>query len=114
MPLICIIYFPENEFEEISGYLENLIALTPSQHFQKAHPNNNTKYVDKGYQQICLLCKANNIEKNILYDSEKLYTFANFIYVLTIGFDNAKYEDVDENDFVEIVRMINMEYIQKN
>lgn len=106
--------FPENEFEEISGYLENLIALTPSQHFQKAHPNNNTKYVDKGYQQICLLCKANNIEKNILYDSEKLYTFANFIYVLTIGFDNGKYEDVDENDFVEIVRMINMEYIQKN
>jgi len=103
--------FPESEFAEISGYLENLIALTPTQHFQNAHPNNNTKYIDKAYQQICLLSKASNIEKNILYDKEKLYTFDNFIFVLVVGFDNSNYNEIEENDFLEVIRLINMEYI---
>ena len=103
--------FPENEFQEISGYVENLIALTPSQHFQKAHPDSNTRVIDKGFQQICLLAKAENIEKNIKLDKEVIYSFENFVYVLSIGFDNDKYEKVENMNFDELVRLINMEYI---
>ena len=103
--------FPENEFEEISGYVENLIALTPSQHFQKAHPDGNTRIIDKGFQQICLLTKASNIEENIRYGKEVIYTFENFIYVLSVGFDDDKYEEVEDMNFTELVRLINMEYI---
>lgn len=103
--------FPENEFEEISGYVENLIALTPSQHLQKAHPDNNTRIVDKGFQQICLLTKASNIEDNIRHGKEVIYSFENFVYVLSVGFDDDKYEEVEDMNFTELVRLINMEYI---
>jgi len=104
--------FPENEFQEISGYVENLIALTPSQHFQKAHPDGNTRIVDKGFQQICLLVKADNIEDNIKNGEEIIYSFDNFKYVLSVGFDNNEYEEIDNMNFSEIVRLINMEYIE--
>ncbi len=106
--------FPANEFDEIKGYLENLIALTPTQHYAKAHPNNNTAYIDKGYQQICLICKAKHIEENLSWDENIIYSFDNFIYVLSVGFDNEKYHDIDDNDFEEVIRLINMEYIQRN
>lgn len=103
--------FPENEFPEIGGFVENIIALTASQHFQKAHPNNNTRQIDKSYQQICLLAKTSNIEENIKYGREVIYTFSNFLYVLTVGFDNDRYEEIDDLNFNEIVQLINMEYI---
>ena len=106
--------FPENEFEEISGYVENLIALTPSQHLQKAHPDGNTRIVDKGFQQICLLVKASNIEENIRCGKEVIYSFDNFTYVLSVGFDNGSYEDVENMNFMELIRLINMEYIAFN
>lgn len=106
--------FPENEFQEISGYIENLITLTPSQHFQKAHPDGNTRIIDKGFQQICLLAKANHIEENIKFGEEVIYSFDNFTYVLSVGFDNNKYEDVEDMNFNELIRLINMEYITSN
>ena len=106
--------FPENEFEEISGYVENLIALTPSQHFQKAHPDGNTRIIDKGFQQICLLTNASNIEENIKYGKEVIYSFDNFTYVLSVGFDNNVYEEVEDMNFMELVRLINMEYVTSN
>lgn len=103
--------FPESEFPEISGYLENLIALTPSQHFQKAHPDGNTRKIDKGFQQICLLVKAGNIEKNIKCDNDVIYSFDSFVYVLSVGFDSDEYEKVENMNFIELIRLINMEYI---
>lgn len=103
--------FPANEFEEISGYIENLIALTPSQHLQKAHPNNNTHLINKDYQQICLLVKASNIEDNITKGTEIIYSFDNFKFVLSVGFDNTKFEEVEDMNFSEIVRLINIQYI---
>lgn len=106
--------FPENEFEEISGFVENLIALTASQHLQKAHPNGNTRIINKDYQQICLLCKAENIRENILNGKEVIYSFDNFSYVLSVGFDNNSYEEVEDMDFDELVRLINMEYISND
>lgn len=103
--------FPANEFEEISGYIENLIALTPSQHLQKAHPNNNTHLINKDYQQICLLVKASNIEDNITKGTEIIYSFDNFKFVLSVGFDNNEFEEVEDMNFSEIVRLINIQYI---
>lgn len=103
--------FPVNEFIEISSYVENLIALTPSQHLSEAHPGGNTQIVDKGFQQICLLAKASNIEDNIRYGEEVIYSFKNFVYVLSVGFDDGKYEEVEDMNFIELVQLINMEYI---
>ena len=103
--------FPENEFQEISSYVENLIALTPGQHLQEAHPDGNTRIIDKGFQQICLLTKADHIEENIKHGKEAIYSFDNFTYVLSVGFDNNTYEEVEDMNFTELVRLINMEYI---
>lgn len=103
--------FPENEFQEISGYVENLIALTPSQHFQKAHPDGNTRIIDKGFQQICLLAKADNIEENIKHGQEVIYSFDNFKFVLSVGFDNNEFEEVEKMNFSEVIRLINIQYI---
>lgn len=47
--------FPANEFPSIADFIENLIALTPNQHFSYAHPNNQTSYIDKDFQYICLI-----------------------------------------------------------
>lgn len=44
--------FLENEFKEISGYVENLIALTFSHHFQRAYVHGNTRIINKAFQQI--------------------------------------------------------------
>ena len=106
--------FPENEFQEISGYVENLIALTPRQHFQIAQHDSITRIIDKGFQQICLLTKADNIEQNIKFGYDVIYSVDNFVYVLYVGFDDNKYEDVEDMNFIELVRLINMEYITSN
>lgn len=103
--------FPENEFQEISGYVENLIALTPSQHFQKAHPDGNTRIVSKDFQQICLLAKADHIEENINHCKEIIYSFDNFKFVLSVGFDNNEFEEIEDMNFSEIIRLINIQYI---
>lgn len=58
-----------------------------------------------------MLAKAENIEKNIKLDREVIYSFENFVYVLSIGFDNNKYEEVENMNFDELMQMINMEYI---
>lgn len=106
--------FPVNQFEELSSYVENIIALTPGQHYLEAHPNGNTGIIDKSFQQICLLAKTKHIEENIKYGKEVIYSFEDFIYVLTIGLDNVKYTEIDNMDFEEIVRQINIDYIDVN
>lgn len=54
--------FPQHSYTEISGYAENIIALTPSQHFTEAHPNNNTQKIDLNEQEILLKAKAHTID----------------------------------------------------
>ncbi|MGC6469769.1 MAG: hypothetical protein ACON4E_00680 [Flavobacteriales bacterium] len=77
--------FPRNEFELIESYVENLIALTPTQHFTKAHPNNNTRRIDKAYQYVCLLSKCNSIKESteVLFDG--FYSKESFNFVLNTG-----------------------------
>lgn len=101
--------FPQHKYPEISAHLENLICLTPTQHFYKAHPNNNTQIIDKDYQEIMLISKSSIIQEDIeTYGDDSIYDFKQIIEVLNVGF-NKEYEVVD-NDFVEVMNIINSYY----
>lgn len=50
--------FPKHKFPQLAHYLENLIKLTATQHYTKAHPNNKTKDICIDYQLVCLLAKS--------------------------------------------------------
>ena len=43
----------------------NLLALTPTQHFNYAHPNGRTQEINIEYQKLVLLLKADRIKENI-------------------------------------------------
>ncbi len=103
--------FPESQFPEISGYYENLIALTPNQHYIKAHPNNNTQVINRDYQYICLVAKTSIIEENITTRTTiKIYEFSKFLYVLRIGLDDESYESIEDNDFNGILTKLAISY----
>jgi len=74
--------FMKSQYPQIASYLENLILLTATQHFTKAHPNNNTSIIDKDYQLICLLVKSESIQKH-----DTIYSKEDFLYVIKIGLD---------------------------
>ena len=76
--------FPLSIYPQLSQFLENLIKLTATQHLQKAHPNGNTKIIDKDYQCVCLLAKSQSIE-NSFNKGELFYSKPNFIYVVNEG-----------------------------
>jgi hypothetical protein len=77
--------FPKSLFPEIAHYVENLIKLTATQHFTKAHPNNKTAQISKDYQLTCLLAKADTIDKSLQRFGEKYYRKESFIYVCNTG-----------------------------
>lgn len=99
--------FPAAAYPTIADYLENLIALTPNQHFQKAHPNNNTAYIDKDYQYLCLVCKAGHIKNNLeSITQEHIYVFSDYMNVLNTGFETKDFDSIKENDFDRVITMI--------
>lgn len=103
--------FPASEFKEIADYLENLIALTPTQHFSYAHPNNNTQYVDRAYQYLCLLAKTDSIKNNICdNDTPTIYDFYLFQTVLATGLNEPEFYKVPENNFTVLIEMIEEKY----
>ena len=77
--------FPKSLFPEIAHYVENLIKLTATQHYTKAHPSNKTQKINKDYQLTCLLAKADTIDKSLQRVGEKYYRKESFIYVCSIG-----------------------------
>ena len=55
---------------------KNLILLTGTQHNTKAHPNNNTRIINKDYQLLCLLAKSDSIEKYYnIYSKEDFFLY---------------------------------------
>lgn len=103
--------FPESQFPEICFYIENLIALTPTQHLNYAHPNGNTQEISKTYQYLLLLSKADRIRENLSQsDFERVYDFSNFLYVLQIGFDNDEISEIENMNFEMVVNAINRYY----
>ena len=77
--------FPKSQYPEIAHYVENLIKLTATQHYTKAHPNNKTQTINKDYQLTCLLAKADTIEKSLKNVGDKYYRKESFVYVINTG-----------------------------
>lgn len=103
--------FPESEFPEICYYLENIIALTPTQHLNCAHPNGQTQVIDREYQQQLLLAKTDRIEENLTGNcKEKIYSFDNLKHILVTGFDDIRIEEIEVGDYVSIMNCINAYY----
>ena len=103
--------FPQNEFPEIKHYCENLIALTPNQHYNFAHPDNNTQIVDMNAQKWILIAKTSSIKENINNSSEEtIYDFANLLYILHVGWSDDDVLDIENNNFSEVVHSINCHY----
>lgn len=103
--------FPKNEYPEISSYIENLIFITPNQHYGYAHPQNRVQEVGLEAQKNLLIAKTYSIKKNFETKSEpKIYDFGNFIYVLNIGWDDDTVYEIAENDFSDVVQAINVHY----
>lgn len=103
--------FPQNEVPEISNYLENIIMLTPNQHFGMAHPDNKTQYINKDFQYICLISKAGKIRENLFGEEKnKIYDFDDYIYVLNTGLKTDIFKNIKELDFSEIIRKIDYFY----
>ena len=65
--------------------VENLILLTATQHNTKAHPNNRTQQINKDYQLVCLLAKADTIENSLLRFGERYYRKESFVHVINVG-----------------------------
>lgn len=76
--------FPKSKFPQLAHYLENLIKLTATQHYTKAHPNNKTDSINTDYQLVCLLAKSDNIERS-LDKNELYYRKESFIYCINTG-----------------------------
>lgn len=103
--------FPESRFPEISSYLENLIALTPTQHLSYAHPMGNTQVIDPGYQHICLMAKVTSVQENLSGPEDLIiYEFDKLLYVLSIGFSTDDFEEIEYLDFAGVVTKINLQY----
>ena len=79
--------FPKSEFPQIAHYLENLIKLTATQHYTKAHPSNKTQVINRDYQLVCLISKSNTIENSLKQVGEKYYRKESFIVVINTGLD---------------------------
>ena len=82
--------FMKEEFPKFCTYPENLILLTPSQHLNKAHPNNNTRYVDRNYQIECLL-KINKLVDDDQNDNISFYSKEYFCEILNTGYNTNKF-----------------------
>lgn len=106
--------FPKAMYPEICYYLENLIALTPTQHYNYAHPKGRTQEINVEYQRLLLLSKANRIKENIeeSYTDkvERIYDFPRFLHVLSVGFDDDDVESIEDMDFLSVMNAINVHY----
>lgn len=100
--------FPKSIYKELSMYVENIIALTPNQHYLKAHPNNDTSRIDPYYQEACLKAKLGTIRLAEKNDIDSIYEFDNFVHVINVGLDNEYL--VEENDYTTVVDIIEEHY----
>lgn len=100
--------FPIQDFSLIADCIENLIALTPNQHFIYAHPNNQTRLIDKDFQYICLLAKTTTI----LNDTQGVYDWNDYIVVLNTGLKTTIFSQV-KNEW-ELLETIDAFYFDFN
>ena len=103
--------FPKSLYPEISFYPENIIALTPTQHLNYAHPNGRTQEINEQYQHLLLLSKADRIRENLSSANvEHIYEFSNLLFVLSTGFEEDTPLSIADMDFCAVVNAINRHY----
>ena len=102
--------FPQNEYPEIADFPENIIAITPNQHFYRAHPKNKTAIIDPNYQLICLISKLDSIEIDYRTNKDD-YNFEDFINVLNTGYDTDFFQKTME--FEEVKHQIVNNYFER-
>ncbi len=103
--------FPKSEFPEIMHYLENLIALTPNQHYGFAHPNNITQRIDLSAQKELLIAKTASIRYNLSSELEEpLYEFGKLLEILRVGWDDESVLDIAPNNYNDVIHTINIHY----
>jgi len=88
--------FMKSDFPQIESYIENLILLTATQHNTKAHPNNNTRIINKDYQLLCLLAKSDSVEKY-----HNIYSKEDFLFVLKIGLNEEFSNNIEFRELKE-------------
>lgn len=104
--------FPEADYPEICYFLENLIALTPTQHMNYAHPGHRTAEIDEQYQHLLLLSKTDRIRENLTTAAvDRIYSFTSLLFVLNVGFDNDDVLEITDMDFGAVVNAINVHYV---
>ena len=103
--------FPKNEFPEIMHYLENMIMLTPNQHFGYAHPNNNTQVIDLAAQKVLLIAKTCSVRQNLASETEDhIFEFGNLLRVLSVGWQDSEVLQIADNDYDDVIHTINYHY----
>jgi hypothetical protein len=102
--------FPKHEFPSIAAYLENLIALTPGQHFSEAHPTGNTSKIEPAFQYLCLLAKLRAIRLNLDPNGVEtvIYSFRCFLEVLNTGYSTTRFSEIPENDFITLTNTLSL------
>lgn len=105
--------FPEANYPTICHYIENLIALTPSQHLNYAHPNGNTHIINKEYQYICLLAKLCTIKEDIENHAEPIYSFNKFLQVLFVGLSIESFKHIEYGDYESLQIKLDLAYNNK-
>ena len=76
--------FPVSRFPNLQSVRENIIALTASQHNQRAHPDNKTYMIDQEYQRLCLLSKLDSIGTS-LSQGDSFYNKEMFLHTINEG-----------------------------
>ncbi|EMD17091.1 hypothetical protein HMPREF9943_00654 [Eggerthia catenaformis OT 569 = DSM 20559] len=103
--------FAQSDYPSIADFIENLIMLTPNQHFSMAHPNNKTQYIDKDFQYVCLIAKSARIHDNLTSDNaDKFYDFDDYKYVLNTGLETDEFSSIEYLDFASILDKIDYFY----
>jgi len=77
--------FSRSNYPDLRSTPENLILLTPQQHYTKAHPGNKTSVTDPDYQLDCLLSKLHSVRESEA-NSDAFYSKEGFVNVINNGF----------------------------
>ncbi|MCL1800506.1 MAG: hypothetical protein FWG25_03965 [Promicromonosporaceae bacterium] len=105
--------FPESRFPELVSHYENLIALTPTQHFSYAHPDGHTGKIDFNYQEKCILAKIETVKTfGKATSEENIYQFSGLLETLSVGLGETKFLEIDDGNYDEVTQLVMNVYRQ--
>lgn len=77
--------FPKAEYPELADQPENMIVLTPGQHYSEAHVDGNTREIDPVNQKVYLFSKLQSVKSSVEKE-DGMYSYAGIARVLEIGY----------------------------